>query len=117
MTSELSKITDIHDVGADFLVEAILERAIKDYEFALKWKDIEPKNRSQEESKREAKRLYKECEIFFRSHWYSMMCKMNGDDLMKKIREHYCEYDCSILTDMDYKKKHKRKKPIKIEFE
>ena len=77
------------DKGADLLTEAIILNAIRDYKYALKWKDAKPKNKYQESKVNTAIRLYNDVRKFFHSQWYKSMCSIDGDKLLNRIEEEY----------------------------
>lgn len=62
------------------LANAIVIRAAKDYMMALRKLQSEPNNPK-------ALGLKKECERFFRSFWYSILTKVDGEVLMEKLKK------------------------------
>lgn len=71
--------------GYDFLVEAIILRAISDYKTALRYKDREAKTDYMKSKVSEAKYLYDDVRWFFHSEHYRDMCKIDGDRILKHI--------------------------------
>ena len=62
------------------LANAIVLQAAKDYRKALKTLRVYPKSRS-------AKADRDELERFFRSPWYARLTSVDGETLIRKIRE------------------------------
>ena len=77
---------DIQD-GYDMLIEAIILRAISDYKFALKYKDREATTQYMKNKVAEAKKVYVETIEFFHSDFYHLICKIDGDRILKHIEE------------------------------
>lgn len=75
---------DINE-GYDFLVEAIVLRAISDYRTALRYKDREAKSQYMKNKVSECKKMYVEVRSFFHSEYYRDLCKIDGDKIMKHI--------------------------------
>ena len=73
--------------GYDFLVEAIVLRAISDYKTALKYKDREAKTNYMKNKVSEAQRMYDEVRRFFHSDHYKGLCKIDGDQILNHIEE------------------------------
>lgn len=73
--------------GYDFLVEAIILRAISDYKTALRYKDREAKSQYMLYKVMEAKRMYDDVRLFFHSEYYRNMCKIDGDRILKHIED------------------------------
>jgi len=62
------------------LANAIVLQAVRDYRKALKTLRVYPKSRS-------AKADRDELERFFRSPWYACLTSVDGETLIRKIRE------------------------------
>ena len=62
------------------LANAIVVRAAEDYRDALKKLKFNPNNRI-------ALDTAKECERFFRSQWYQALTTVDGEMLMRKLRQ------------------------------
>jgi hypothetical protein len=73
--------------GYDFLVEAIILRAISDYKTALRYKDKEAKSKYMTYKVMEAKRMYEDVRRFFHSDYYREMCKIDGDRILNHIED------------------------------
>jgi len=73
--------------GYDFLVEAIVLRAISDYKTALRYKDREAKTDYMKSKVSEARFLYDDVRWFFRSEYYRDLCKIDGDRILKCIED------------------------------
>lgn len=71
--------------GYDFLVEAIILRAISDYKTALRYKDKEANTDYMKTKVSEAQRMYSDVRWFFHSEHYRDMCKIDGDRILKHI--------------------------------
>ena len=69
----------------DYLIEAMILRAISDYKFALRYKDREAKTQYMKNKVSEAKKLYEEVRLFFHSDYYHLLCKIDGDRILKHI--------------------------------
>lgn len=59
------------DLGWSLLVEAIVLQAIKDYSKALKNHD---------------KRMQIDCESFFKSQWFTLLCDLDGVSIQNLIK-------------------------------
>ncbi len=66
--------------GYERLANAIVLQAAKDYRSALQTVRKNPVNGT-------AKLEVQECERFFRSKWYSVLTSVDGEYLMKRLRE------------------------------
>ncbi len=62
------------------LANAIILQAVKDYREARKKLKKRPKNE-------DAKLMVSDCEAFFRSEWFKALTNVNGEMLLKKLRE------------------------------
>ena len=71
--------------GYDFLVEAIILRAISDYKTALRYKDREATSSYMIYKVLEAKRMYEDVRSFFHSDYYRELCKIDGDRILKHV--------------------------------
>ena len=78
-------ISCLSDKGVDLLVESIILQAIADYQYALKFKDKIPRNENTAKIINGAIKQYMEVRRFFQSGWYSMMCSIPGDKILKQI--------------------------------
>ena len=77
----------VQETGINNLRFEIVRRAVIDYDKALKYlrKSKNPKSNNHIA----AKRMKEECERFFRSQWYAMLCDIPGEDVMKSVRTKY----------------------------
>ena len=66
--------------GYEELANAIILQAVKDYREALRLLGMNPNDKS-------AKRDQRNIERFFRSEWFSILTDLNGELLMKKLKE------------------------------
>jgi len=73
--------------GYDFLVEAIILRAISDYRTALRYKDREANTDYMRSKVSEAQRMYSDVRWFFHSDYYRDLCKIDGDRILNHIEE------------------------------
>ena len=62
------------------LANAIILQAVKDYREARKKLKKRPKNE-------DAKLMISDCEAFFRSEWYRALTDVDGEMLIRKLRE------------------------------
>ena len=62
------------------LANAIILQAVKDYREARKKLKKRPKNE-------DAKLMISDCEAFFRSDWYRSLTDVDGEMLIRKLRE------------------------------
>ena len=62
------------------LANAIILQAVKDYREAKKKLKKRPKNE-------DAKLTVLDCEAFFRSEWFKALTEVNGEVLLKRLRE------------------------------
>ena len=62
------------------LANAIILQAVKDYREARKKLKKRPKNE-------DAKLMVSDCEAFFRSEWFMALTRIDGEQLLKKLRE------------------------------
>lgn len=62
------------------LANAIILQAVKDYREARKKLKKRPKNE-------DAKLMISDCEAFFRSDWYKALTDVDGEMLIRKLRE------------------------------
>lgn len=62
------------------LANAIILQAVKDYREARKKLKKRPKNE-------DAKLTVSDCEAFFRSEWFKALTNVNGEMLLRKLRE------------------------------
>ena len=62
------------------LANAIILQAVKDYREARKKLKKRPKNE-------DAKLMISDCEAFFRSDWYRALTDVDGEMLIRKLRE------------------------------
>ena len=62
------------------LANAIIVQAVKDYREALRLLNMNPNDKSAQHDKRSIER-------FFRSEWFSILTDLNGELLMKKLKE------------------------------
>ena len=66
--------------GYEELANAIIVQAVKDYREALRLLGMNPNDKS-------AKRVQRNIERFFRSEWFSILTDLNGELLLKKLKE------------------------------
>ena len=66
--------------GYEELANAIIVQAAKDYREALRLLSMNPNDKS-------AKRDQRNIERFFRSEWFSILTDLNGELLLKKLKE------------------------------
>lgn len=66
--------------GYEELANAIIVQAAKDYREALCLLGMNPNDKSAQHDKRSIER-------FFRSEWFSILTDLNGELLMKKLKE------------------------------
>ena len=62
------------------LAEAIVLNAVKDYRKALHTLKYHPKSAP-------ANKMKVECEKFFLSGWFCELCTLDGEDLIRKLKE------------------------------
>ena len=63
------------------LANAIITQAVSDYRDSLRGKRAD-KNISVES-------MLKDCEKFFKSEWFTILTKINGERLMRELQEEY----------------------------
>lgn len=66
--------------GYEELANAIILQAVKDYREALRLLSMNPNDKSAQRDKRSIER-------FFRSEWFSILTDLNGELLLKKLKE------------------------------
>lgn len=66
--------------GYEELANAIIVQAAKDYRDALRLLVMNPNDKSAQHDKRSIER-------FFRSEWFSILTDLNGELLLKKLKE------------------------------
>lgn len=66
--------------GYEELANAIIVQVAKDYREALRLLGMKPNAKSAQHDKRSIER-------FFRSEWFSILTGLNGELLMKKLKE------------------------------
>ncbi len=76
--------------GEEELANAIVVQAVKDYRDALRGETIKRKP---------PEYTIKECEDFFRSQWYSLLTKVDGEMLIKRLQEEYHNESNTCSTD------------------
>lgn len=62
------------------LANAIIAQAADDYRTCLRNLKINPRHK-------ESMTMLQDCESFFRSEWYQMLTTIDGEMIMRKIRE------------------------------
>ena len=62
------------------LANAIIVQAAEDYRTCIRNLKINPRHK-------ESLAMLQDCEDFFRSDWYQMLTKLDGEMIMQKIRE------------------------------
>ena len=68
------------DKWVDEVAGAIILQAAKDYRSALRGETVDHKA---------PEIMIKECEKFFRSEWFSLLTKLKGETLIRKLQEEY----------------------------
>ncbi len=71
---------EIQIPAEQMLANAIIVKAAEDYRTSVRNLKINPKHR-------ESLRMLQECESFFQSEWYQMLTAVDGEMIMRKIRE------------------------------
>lgn len=84
---------EINDIGIENLRFAIVKQAILDYEGALKWlrkhgNHVE-QTQGYQHSLNTRKWTKEECEYFFKSEWFGMLCDIDGEVMMRTIRKKF----------------------------
>lgn len=77
----------MQDIGIDNLRFEIVRRAVIDYDAALKF--LRSSKSPNSEKHIRMKRQKEDCERFFRSQWYALLCDIPGEDVMKTVRTKY----------------------------
>ena len=77
------------DKGLDDLRFAIIQQACKDYEASLKYLRNHPEKDWQSRKTLQAIRMKDECETFFRSQYFSLLCDLEGEEIMRMIRKKF----------------------------
>lgn len=83
------KIEILSDAGLENLRYAIIKRAMKDYHSSLKTLRNRNARKNVYESEgnySDASVLKNECERFFRSSWFGVLCDLDGEKIMSTIR-------------------------------
>lgn len=62
------------------LANSVILQAVKDYRTARKKLKYHPKNK-------DAKLMIEDCESFFRSDWFAVLTSLDGEMLLKKLKE------------------------------
>lgn len=62
------------------LANSVILQAVKDYRAARKKLKYHPKNK-------DAKLMIEDCESFFRSDWFAVLTSLDGEMLLKKLKE------------------------------
>lgn len=78
--------------STELLRYAIVEQAFKDYEWSLRYLqrlDHEglTLSKSQQISVEKARRYRDECERFFRSEWFQVLCEIDGENVINMLRK------------------------------
>lgn len=68
------------------LIFAIVAQAVRDYQRALRYLRL-PASKKTESGEIAHERLKKDCEIFFRSKWYSQLCDLDAEELMATVKK------------------------------
>jgi hypothetical protein len=79
-------------VNVEMLKFAIVENACKDYEWSLRYLNrLDHVGLTLTEHQRQkvekARILLSESENFFRSDWFKIICELNGESLMRNLRQ------------------------------
>ena len=81
------------DEGIERLRYEIVRLAVMDYDSALKWLRKHPQSKCVTESQKSLwsrkNALKNECEGFFRSKWFPALCDIDGEVLMRTVRQKY----------------------------
>ena len=85
------------DEGADLLRCAIVRQAVEDYDYVVNpkpkkiWRKVKGEKIPvpQEEIMAELDYMKKELEKFFHSSWFEMLVDIDGDAIIKEIKERY----------------------------
>lgn len=82
---------DICPEGIEALRFAIVKQAIQDYDDSLKWLRKHPERVGSTYfcTKNTKLRTKTECEKFFKSQWFACLCDIDGEALMKSIRNRF----------------------------
>ena len=78
--------------NAELIRYAIVENACKDYEWALRYLNRLDHvgltlSLSQQNQVEKARRWRGECERFFRSSWFKVLCDIDGERLMNALKQ------------------------------
>lgn len=79
---------NMRDYAIQQLADAIVLRACIDYRAAIVNSRKRPQadDREGQRKKRQAKNMVDECEVFFRSSWFSVLTGLDGKYLMDRIK-------------------------------
>lgn len=77
------------DSGLENLRFGIVKQAIMDYNTALKWLRAHPGVSHDDKDYLYMHYLKTDCEVFFRSRWFSELCDLDGEELLSTIRKKY----------------------------
>ena len=80
----------LSDRGLNELKFSIIRRACEDYETSLRYLRKHPQQKGWQSRKTlQAKRMKDECETFFRSQYFSLLCDLEGEEIMRMIRKKF----------------------------
>ncbi len=81
----------ISDAGIENLRFAIVRQAVIDYDTSLKYLRKHPVPKTKIEEKRIIRCgvLKRDCEVFFKSKYFSLLCDLDGPKLMKDVRQKF----------------------------
>ena len=72
--------------GPEELKNAVVLQTVKDWRDAMKRLKRKPDNK-------DAEKIRKECEWFFRSRWFCFWTEVNGESLLRRLKGEYV-HDC-----------------------
>lgn len=75
--------------GLERLRFAIVQQAVNDYLYALKFLRKHPDADTKSSGYLKARRLKDDCELFFKSKWFASLYDISGEDVMKAIRRRF----------------------------
>lgn len=94
------------------LIFAIVAQAVRDYQRALRYLRL-PASKKTESGEIAHERLKKDCEIFFRSKWYSQLCDLDAEELMATVKKRSYNGKIQGLSWQEVKKTEYPKKIMK----
>lgn len=92
MLVQVKQMTNEEQCYKNIAVTGIVGQACRDYLEAKKIICLEERLRSPNEKNiREAKRMVSECKRFFNSEWYTHLCTISGEVMLRKLDEEFEE--------------------------